>query len=424
MILESIHIENFKGIESYTIQLKKGFNLLIGDNGVGKTSILEAISVGLGGFIAGLEDIATKHFTQDEIRVALENTGEGSYNKRYMTPIQVECKAVIEEQEYQWTRRKNSLKASRSTVEPREICKKAFQMANEENHILPILSYQSTARMWMQKRETSENIFAGNFYRTVGYTSCLSEASNNKMLMNWIRKMEMLEWKKKETIAEYQAVKNIIKKFMNIMSEEEVLGVEFDGQSEEIVYLTEKQMLPIGNLSSGYQSLIWMVFDIAFRMALLNPDLCEKISETPGIILIDELDMHLHPKWQWNVVEALKTTFPNIQFIAATHSPMIIASCKGENLITIQEKNLEEPLYMETPYGLEVNDILEYYQGSSALSKEIASKMQKFMQEIENGNLQQAEQIFEQLKEEMGENHPQVVKAEMELSLEKIPLEE
>lgn len=424
MILESVHIENFKGIKSYTIQLKKGFNLLIGDNGVGKTSILEAISVGLGGFIAGLEDIATKHFTKDEIRVVLENLGEGSYNKRYITPTQVECKALIEGEEYEWIRRKNSLKASRSTVEPRAVCKKAFQMANEENHILPILSYQSTARMWMQKRETSENIFAGNFYRTVGYNSCLSEASNNKMLMNWIRKMERLEWKKKGTIAEYQAVKNTIKRFMGIMSEEKVLGVEYDGQSEELVYLTENQVLPIGNLSSGYQSLIWMVFDIAFRMALLNPDLCENIAKTPGIVLIDELDMHLHPKWQWNVVEALKVTFPNVQFIAATHSPMIIASCKGENLITIKEKNLEEPLYMETPYGLEVNDILEYYQGSSALSKEIASKMQKFMQKIENGNLQQAEQIFEQLKEEMGENHPQVVKAEMELSLEKIPLEE
>ena len=57
---------------------------------MGKTSILEAISVGLGGFIAGLEDIATKHFTKDAIRVLLEKTGEGSYNKRYITPVQVE----------------------------------------------------------------------------------------------------------------------------------------------------------------------------------------------------------------------------------------------------------------------------------------------------------------------------------------------
>lgn len=426
MFLESVHIENFKGISSYTVQLKKGFNLLIGDNGVGKTSILEAISVGLGGFIVGFQDIATKHFTKDEIHVVLEHIGEGSYNKRYITPIQVQCKAVIEGEEYEWIRRKNSLKASRSTVEPRDVCKKAFQMANEENHILPILSYQSAARMWMQKRESAENLFAGNFYRTIGYNGCLAEASNNKMLMNWVRKMEMLEWKKKGIIAEYQAVKSTIKKFMSLMNEEEVLGVEYDGQSEEFVYLTKNQVLPIGNLSSGYQSLIWMVFDIAFRMAILNPDLCEAIAKTPGVVLIDEFDIHLHPKWQWNVINALKETFPNVQFIAATHSPILLASCKGENLIMIQEKNgkEQEPLYQITPYGLEINDVLEHYQGSFTLSKEIAHILKVFTEAIEDGNLQQAEQMFEKLKVDMGENHPQVVKAEMELNFEKMPLEE
>ncbi|MDE7038291.1 MAG: AAA family ATPase, partial [Lachnospiraceae bacterium] len=195
MILKQVSIKNFKGIEKCTIDLAGGFNLLIGNNGHGKTSILEAISVGLGGFIAGIEDINTKHFTTDEIRVVLEKQGDGSFNRRYMTPVEVECYGEIEGREYRWGRKKNSIRASRSTIEPRDICRKAAEMANEENHTLPILSYQSTARMWMQKREASVDIFAKKFYRTVGYESCLVEASNVKMMMNWIRHMEKMEWK-------------------------------------------------------------------------------------------------------------------------------------------------------------------------------------------------------------------------------------
>ena len=85
--------------------------------------------MGLGGYIVGLEEVPTKHFSKDEIRVVLEKQGEGSFNKRYMTPVSIACEAVVEGEKFEWTRRKNSLKSSRSTVEPRTICKKAYQMA-------------------------------------------------------------------------------------------------------------------------------------------------------------------------------------------------------------------------------------------------------------------------------------------------------
>lgn len=338
MLLNHVTIENFKGIEKCDITFDKGFNLLIGDNGAGKTSILEAISVGLGGFIAGIEDVTTRHFTKDEIRIVMENTGDGLYNCRYMSTVSVKCEALVDMLPYEWTRKKNSLKSSRTTVEPRDICRKAYIMANEPGYVLPVLNYQSAERMWRQKGQISENVISNKFYRTAGYESCLEEASNIKMLMNWIRHMEKQAWKNRKTIAEYEAVKNTLLIFMKKMSDDEVCGIEYDDRSDELVYYLGKEYLPIRALSAGYQSLIWMVLDIAFRMALLNPDMKEKINETPGVVLIDELDMHLHPKWQWNVVTALKETFPNVQFIAATHSPIIISSCKSERLIAVDAK--------------------------------------------------------------------------------------
>ncbi len=421
MIIKNVSISNFKGIEECNLELQTGMNLIVGDNGFGKTSILEAVSVCLGGFIAGIGDITTKHFIQDEIRVVMEKTGSASYNKRYITPVSVACKAEIEGEEFEWTRRKNSVKAARSTVEPRNVCRKAFEMANEKGHILPILSYQSTARMWMQKKEFTEDIFSKEFYRTVGYEGCLAEASNIKMMMNWVRRMEKIEWKTKKESTEYKAVKNTLCYFMNLM-EGGVEKVEFDDISGELVYVANHKILPIRNLSSGYQSLIWMVLDIAYRMAILNPDMLNKINETPGVVLIDELDMHLHPKWQWNIVNALKKTFPNVQFIAATHSPIIISSCRKDNLITIGRDG--KISYEETPYGFDVNEILSVFQGSSIMAEDVDKLFKLFYQNLDAQQYGEAEKQLGQLKEMTDSNNPKITSAEMALELEQIPLED
>lgn len=415
MKLEQVRIKNFKGIEECQIDFEEGFNLLIGDNGYGKTSILEAISVGLGGFIADLPDVSAKNFTMDEVRVVLEHTGEGSFHRGYMTPVEVLCKAKVEGEIFEWLRKKKSVKASRGTIEPRDICQKAEVMANDKNQVLPVLSYQSTTRMWMQKRETAENIFTKPFFRTVGYEGCLTENSNNKMLMNWILHMEKLEWKRKEKIGEYKGVKEAMRRFMQSMLEEEVLSFEYDDQSGELIFVTESDSFPVRTLSAGYQSLVWMVLDILYRMALLNPDLLENISETPGIVLIDELDLHLHPKWQWNMVSALKSTFPNVQFIAATHSPIIMASCKGENLIKIDAS--KQISYEKTPYGLDVNDILSFCQGSIPMAQKVQKLLMEFEEDVDEGNLEHAETVADEIKKELGENHPKVTWAEETLEM-------
>ncbi len=93
MYLKHITIENFKGHAYCELKLKPGFNLLIGDNGMGKTSILEAASVALGGFVAGIDDVSSKHFTVDEIRVLATPMGDGSFHRQHETPVSVACVA-------------------------------------------------------------------------------------------------------------------------------------------------------------------------------------------------------------------------------------------------------------------------------------------------------------------------------------------
>lgn len=424
MFLKNIRISNFKAIDSAEIKFEKGFNIIIGDNGVGKTSILEAISVALGGFLVGIDNINTKHFTKDEIRCVSELLGQGSYNIKYITPIQVDCEVELNSENYIWTRRKSSIKASRSTVEPRDICKKASQLSENANEILPLLNYQSVARMWAQKREKAQNIFKkDNFSRNAGYIDCLSQELNVKMLLNWCRKMEQVSWQEDQKIGEYEAVKNALAKFMSIMNDTDVNKVIYDKKQEELMYKENDKILPIRFLSAGYQSLIWMVLEIAYRMAVLNPNLLEDITDkTTGIVLIDELDLHLHPKWQWKIIKALKETFPNVQFIATTHSSVILASCKGERVISIDSNmNIE---YKKSLYGLPINDVLVTYQNSYNIVSNIKIKLEEFYKAIELQQYHKAAYILRALSDELGEDNPEVVAAKVTLDLETLQLED
>ncbi len=203
------------------------------------------------------------------------------------------------------------------------------------------------------------------------------------MLTNWCRKMEQISWQQEKPILEYEVVKRAVSDFMKFMQDGEGVTVSYDKRTEELVYSDGEETLPIRLLSSGFRNLLGMVFDIAYRMAVLNPDLLDDITEkTPGVVLIDEIDMHLHPNWQWRVVEALKHTFPKVQFIATTHSPIIIASCKEEKLIALRLEDvfLDKPseiVHGKTAKGWMVDSVLEKYMHSGNRAPETMSKLKR-----------------------------------------------
>lgn len=391
MHLTKIHIENFKGIKNAELEFVPSVNLIIGNNGTGKTSILEAVSVALGGFLSGIEGVNTIHFSKDEIRRESQLTGTGSNNIVYRTPIRVEAclnmnlgsKEEPKQREFCFTRQKKSIKSSRTTVEPRDICREAQRMAESRDAILPVISYQSFSRVSNQKKDKWEDPFSSDYSRVVGYMDCLEEAANDKMLINWCRKMEQIAWQQEKTILEYEIVKKTVSKFMRFMQNDERIHIFYDKRTEELLYSNEEEILPIRLLSSGFRDLLGIVFDIAYRMAVLNPDLLSDITDlTPGIVLIDEIDLHLHPNWQWKVVDALKHTFPRVQFIATTHSPIIIASCQNENLITLQLEDVfldkpSEVVMGETVKGWMVDSVLRELMHTENRDPETSEKLKR-----------------------------------------------
>jgi len=133
----------------------------------------------------------------------------------------------------------------------------------------------------------------------------------------------------------YDGVKQAIKNAMG-----GVQDLLYDLEEEDVVVcFSSGETLPFRLLSEGVRNMLGMVADIAYRAAILNPHLAEKVCQsTPGIVLIDEIDLHLHPKWQRRVVDDLRRTFPQLQFIATTHSPFIVQSLRPGDLIDLEKK--------------------------------------------------------------------------------------
>lgn len=372
MYIEKVSIKNFKAIDTVEIDFCPGVNLLIGDNGVGKTSILEAITVALGGFVTGVTGVAPKNITVDDVRICLKELGQASSAIEYQTPVEISCWVDIDGEKYDWTRRrKDEMPNSKTTIDKKGIAKYAQNITNDMSKLLPLLCFQSEARVWQTRRSDFGIELKKKLNdRRCGYIGCLDYSLDIKGIKEWCLKMELAAFQKNAKIAEYEAFKSIVADVMQKMSElPEKPAVFYSQQIGDIVYSEHGREMPISYLSAGYQSLLWMTMNLAYRMALLNPEAGEQMALIPGIVLIDELDMHLHPKWQWNVVKALEETFPNIQFIVATHSPIIISSCKNENLILI--KDTQKIKYLPNAYGYSVEDVLELRQESAAKPKEV-----------------------------------------------------
>lgn len=418
MNINKITITNFRMIDKLSLDFTPGFNLLLGDNGVGKTSVLEAVSVALAGFFAGIEDVSARNIYKDDVRYQIVRDSNGVPNRIYNTPVEIECSIDFEGEPYSWCRaKKDATGGSRTTINPRDILAASQRMANSEDaHMWPLISYQSAARHWISARSDADAKKRKQLHdRRRGYLGALDRCINMQSVNEWCKQMEWVIVKK-GTATNYEMFGRIISKFMSYMNEGVECRVYFDVTNEKLFYIENEEFKEINDLSAGYQSILNMVIDLAYRAAILNPDGGEKIMNTPGIVLIDEIDSNLHPKWQWKIVNALQQTFPSVQFIAATHSPIIVSSCKNANIISMDERLSVH--YIKDIYAYSVDEILLDLLGHHIRPEKIEDIMNKFDKNMYDEAYMEAKRNLEELAELMGENHPAVTARRMEYKIE------
>ncbi len=179
-----------------------------------------------------------------------------------------------------------------------------------------------------------------------------------------------------------------------------------------LTLLKGEQELNLNQLSDGEKGVIAMIGDIARRLAISNPE-SENALNGYGVVLIDEIELHLHPSWQHMIIPGLEKIFPNVQFIVTTHSPQIISHVNRESVIILeQEEGKIIATYPDEAYGKDTNYILELVLDAPHRPKEITEKLNKYFSLIDEGKLEQAQDLREELEELIGTDEPDFVTAD------------
>jgi hypothetical protein len=224
---------------------------------------------------------------------------------------------------------------------------------------LPVLSYYGAGRLWQEPNDwsrhrpgrrrravapqdgepsTGEGDAAVFARRLSGYRYSVDPRCSDRDLMRWIRLQRLIELDEGTESTALHAVLDAVQQCLPLQ------GLHYSMRHETLLARTaDGSIVPFRALSDGYRNIIALVGDIAYKCSVLNPDLTHAaISATPGIVLIDELDLHLHPQWQRKVVGDLRSTFPSIQFVATTHSPFVIQSVRDGELVNLSAHEVGE----------------------------------------------------------------------------------
>ncbi len=363
MKIKKINLKNFKGFAEKSFELNDHFTVFIGENASGKTSVLNALAVAAGSFFLVIDNVSSRPISQNEIRVI---TIDGQ--PRPQLPVCIEADGEIAGRQITWKR--EILIKNTTSKDANSLKKTAEQILAESRNpnaqsnaskVFPVIAYHSTCRLCAEHDKTDFQKQAEG--SVTAYTNCLSPKSSSKEFLSWLKTQE-------DAVAKFDQDldKILLKAFketlLALVPDLRWTDVAFDRKTDKLTGIFvdnegKKNKLSYNQLSDGFQNAVKLAADIAFRCIQLNPHLGERaVIDTPGIILIDEIDLHLHPNWQKRIINDLKRCFPNIQFAVTTHSPFIVQSLKSDELILLDVPAQDD--YLENnPTNYSIEDISE-----------------------------------------------------------------
>ncbi|MEO0686205.1 MAG: AAA family ATPase, partial [Cyanobacteria bacterium J06649_11] len=237
---------------------------------------------------------------------------------------------------------------------------------------------------------------------------------NFNSFFQWFRKLEDLENEQRLDDSDFvnyqleavrQAIYSLITGLSNLRIRRSPLRMTVKKQEQEI---------NVHQLSDGEKCLLALVGDLARRLAIANPGLDDPLLGE-GIVLIDEIELHLHPRWQRDIIPALKRTFPNCQFIVSTHSPQVISHVHPEGVFILERDEQKGLIIMgaEGSYGRDSNSILEDLMEVPERPQKIKDSLQQLFRFIDDGDLEGAKELRQELAAEIGDDEPEFVRADV-----------
>ena len=455
MRLKKLELTNFRCFEYLSIDLDEQLTVLVAKNGQGKTSVLDAIRIGLWAFVGGF-DLARNPATDGKNNIGIDDVRIIKVIGREMVrqlPCSVSLQGDVfissgmEEENIKirtWTRSRKSEAKNTKTIDDffskrlmhsAMLAKIQIGSPTASNIHLPIFNFFGTKRLCSsqyltENKKTKSRKQDMDFYmRLFGYRDCLDPSSSYKHFADWFTwvfecfREDQIKQAEKNQLSDTDSVwLNTIKVVQQatdvVLQDTGWHSLEYSVSNEKSLILThdEHGILKVEMLSDGIRGVLAMVGDIAYRCIKLNPHLgLNAAKESQGIIMIDEVDMHLHPAWQQTILGNLTKAFPKIQFIVTTHSPQVLTTVKPE-CIRILSENGEVLTPAINTYGEESKVVLEdIMQVSSRPHTQGADLLGDYLKHINQGDIDSPDVIRwrQELEQVFGSDYSQLKLADM-----------
>jgi predicted ATP-binding protein involved in virulence len=401
MRIESVDLTNYRCHRQLQVEFSPGFNVIVGINGIGKTSLLKAICDSLYGFLVRVQ--GTHHIEPlSELGTALLEMSniDGRFRFEPQYPIKVGAAGAVFGIGCFWTCIKTD-QMSHATwrgATPGEQWSAIQQNADPSRLAatqMPLLAFYRANRNWNSTLPDTAQAAAVRSARGDGYLNWSDASLDFRALQTWVigKSLERFQMSS-ETGALFEDIENdelALVNFAVASAVEGAKGLRYDMRSRSLLVDWKESSdgfrdpTFFENLSDGQRAVIGLVADIARRMCLLNPQLGQEVTQkTEGVVLIDELDMHLHPQWQRRIVTGLKAAFPAIQFIVASHSPQLLGELHPEEIILLRAGGTSHP---QVSYGMDSSRVLEEIMGATARTPAIDEAVSNLFAALERNEL-------------------------------------
>lgn len=420
MRINKINIRNFRGFTNKSFIFEDSVTVVVGNNTSGKTTLLKAIQVALGAYLKSLTTIPNDkayqcnfsnadayrryipakkdYFYPDEKpRIDVEAEfletkpdGKGSYNF-ISTPIK-------------WWREYTGTTTTHSNACAGELINVVRQMEDQRksedetnNAVFPLVLSFGANRIDKQYREAKKTKERASRIAKA-YKSALKETVDFQSAFDWIYRYDMNLKKGKEFDHTKEAFLEALQKAIPALSD-----IEIDTKNNELsakisVTGCQPEYQTYEYMSDGFKAIICIVAEMAHRCIELNGFLGkEAVTKTPGIVIIDELDLYLHPRWQRHILKDLTTAFPLIQFIVSSHSPFIIQSVYSKNVITLDGMNDDTDPVFRSLEEIVIKEMNMPDIQRSQKYNEMLALAEKYYQLIKSGKEQESIEIKKEL---------------------------
>ncbi len=406
MKIKALELNNFRGFEHLKIDFpESNLAVFIGTNGSGKSSVLDALTKLLANFIVTSLEIDGIDNSLTSIVVS-----DNDINSTHKTNLYISFK---DQQERVFSIKK--------TWNGAEVMRGSYSLNIPEEQAIPLLVSYDVKRLIYSRKHGETTVGRMSYPQLYALVNSLgSTLSQFNDFLKWFKRVEDDEVRQIRNQNDFnyrdqrlEVVRLSLDKFLGDLTLDDYKNLHIKtsedssfifSHGESFLAINKNgQDFDINQLSDGEKTLIMLVCDIARRLTMANPALENKL-EGEGVVMIDEIELHLHPKWQRNVLPALQKTFPNIQFIVTTHSPHVLNSLEAENIFVLQNKdNKITCAKPDATLGRDVNWILEEVMEVSPRPtrfEPIWNEVQALISEGGKENLKKAKQQIDQLIQE------------------------